>query len=155
MNEKRQKFEQHRHDKKMKLELAKAPGVSFGNEITAQQEAIEVAKKDLGATGLFSQRSLSSSIKRKVDKDKTYLEYYECRSDEEKERDQKEYKGFHTEFRENFRFAIKQGASRGVDNRRTKSFDNEIHREMYEGDSMAVASDFKSELSWVSYPPTG
>lgn len=155
MNEKRQKFEQHRHDKKMKLELAKAPNMSFGNDITAQQAAIETAKKDLGATGLFSQRSLSSSIKRKADKDKTHLEYYECRSDEEKERDQKEYKGFHTEFRENFRFAIKQGASRGVDNRRTKSFDNEIHREMYEGDSMAVASDFKSELSWVSYPPTG
>ena len=35
MNEKRQKFEQHRHDKKMKLELAKAPGVSFGYDIAA------------------------------------------------------------------------------------------------------------------------
>ena len=148
MNEKRQKFEQHRLDKKKKLEIASLNKVTFGDEVKDLGKS-----QDFNKTALFSQRSLSSSIKRK--EQKTYLEIYECRSDDEKARDQVEYGRFHKEYREDFRAEAKRGAKRGMDNRLTQSFDNDIHREMYDGDSMQLASDYKSELSWVSYPPTG
>ena len=70
MNEKRQKFEQHRLDKKKELEIASLNKVTFGDEVKDLGKS-----QDFNKTALFSQRSLSSSIKRK--EQKTYLEIYE------------------------------------------------------------------------------
>jgi hypothetical protein len=61
MNEKRMKFEQFRLDKKKELEM-----VGF-NKVTFGDEAVDLGKtKDFNKTALFSQRSVSSSIKKKT-----------------------------------------------------------------------------------------
>ena len=57
-------------------------------EENVEKKADARTSRDFNNTALFSQRSLSSSIKRK--EHKTHLEFYECRSDDEKDRDQVE-----------------------------------------------------------------
>jgi hypothetical protein len=59
------------------------------------------------------------------------------------------------QFKEDFE-ARKQRHDIGALNPRdTESFDENLNREMYDEDNCAVASDFHTEVSWVSYPPTG
>jgi hypothetical protein len=84
----------------------------------------------------------------------SHLDYYEARSDDEKGRDEFEYDKFLFHTKEALESRKRKG-DMGPNFRPTQSYDNDLAREMYDENEMAVCSSFHSELSWISYPPTG
>ena len=80
----------------------------------------------------------------------SYLEKLQAGDDEQFKADKRDYDYFYDIFKKEFDQKAKEG--RLVPNGRlNQSFDGDVLREMY--DDFGVASDFDSELSWISYPP--
>lgn len=81
----------------------------------------------------------------------TYIEKYECRSDDEIQRDKQDFDRFLDQYAND----CQKQATIGIDveKRLTQSFDENVLREMYDGD-FGCETEFNSDGSWISFPPS-